>query len=63
MRKIKTLLLVALLASSLPLLAACRTNAETGSLIGAGAGALGGYMIGNEMDKDDDYGHHHHYRY
>ena len=32
-------------------LGGCRTRAETGSLIGAGAGALGGYMIGNEMDK------------
>lgn len=44
----------------LPLLAvpfvlgACQSNAQTGTLIGAGAGALGGYIVGNEMDKDDD---------
>jgi hypothetical protein len=32
-------------------LSACRTSAQNGALIGAGAGALGGYVIGNEMDK------------
>jgi hypothetical protein len=49
------------LAFVLPLLlGGCRTNAQTGSLIGAGAGALGGYVIGNEMDKGSDDGHRHH---
>ena len=32
-------------------LAACRNSAQNGALIGAGAGALGGYIIGNEVDK------------
>ena len=42
------MVMLAVMAASL---GACRTRAQTGSLIGAGAGALGGYMIGNEMDK------------
>jgi hypothetical protein len=41
-------------------LGGCATDAQTGALIGAGAGAAGGYIIGNEMDKQDD--HHHHHR-
>lgn len=32
-------------------LTGCRSRAQNGALIGAGAGALGGYIIGNEMDK------------
>jgi Glycine zipper len=57
---------VLVLVASLPFVAGCATKAQTGALIGAGAGAAGGYIIGNEMDKSDqrnhhDY-HHHHYR-
>ena len=33
------------------LVGGCRNNAQTGALIGAAAGAAGGYMIGNETDK------------
>jgi len=33
------------------MLGGCRNNAQNGALIGAGAGALGGYIIGNESDK------------
>lgn len=40
------------------LLGGCRTSAQSGALLGAAAGAAGGYMIGNEMDKGD-HGHHH----
>jgi len=29
------------------MLGGCRNNAQNGALIGAGAGALGGYIIGN----------------
>ncbi len=43
------------LAAAIVVLGGCRTNAQTGALIGAAAGAAGGYMIGNETDKD----HHH----
>ena len=32
-------------------LGGCRNNAQNGALIGAGAGALGGYVIGSELDK------------
>jgi hypothetical protein len=39
------------LGSAFLTLAGCRSRAETGALVGAGAGALGGYVIGNEMDK------------
>ncbi len=41
--------LVVVTASAL--LGGCRTSAQNGALIGAGAGALGGYVIGNEHDK------------
>ena len=52
MRKsIGTLSLAVVLASMVLTLAGCRNNAQNGALIGAGAGALGGYIIGNEMDK------------
>lgn len=37
--------------SASALLGGCRTSAQNGALIGAGAGALGGYVIGNEHDK------------
>ena len=58
----------ALIAAMLPValfsLTACATKAQTGAAIGAGAGALGGYIIGNEADKSDSDDHHHgrHYR-
>jgi uncharacterized protein YcfJ len=39
------------------MLGGCQSNAETGALIGAGAGAAGGYIIGNEMDKEDNRHH------
>jgi hypothetical protein len=59
----KRLLTIAmLLATPLFVLGGCRSDAATGALIGAGAGAAGGYIIGNEMDKDD-YDDHHHHRY
>lgn len=50
----KTVRLAVLAVSLAPMLLAlggCKTSAENGALIGAGAGALGGYVIGNEMDK------------
>jgi hypothetical protein len=40
-----------LVAAPLVLCGGCRSNAQTGALIGAAAGAAGGYMIGNETDK------------
>jgi hypothetical protein len=40
-----------LILAPLALLGGCRNNAQNGALIGAGAGALGGYIIGNEADK------------
>jgi hypothetical protein len=40
-----------LVVAPLILLGGCRSNAQTGALIGAAAGAAGGYMIGNESDK------------
>jgi hypothetical protein len=46
---LKPLVLVAV--SALFILGGCRNNAQTGALIGAAAGAAGGYMIGNETDK------------
>jgi hypothetical protein len=61
-RMIRLAVLAALLAPT-TFLAGCRSNAETGALIGAGAGALGGYAIGNEMDKSRDHHHHRHYYY
>jgi hypothetical protein len=45
------------LVAALFVLGGCRSNAQTGALIGAAAGAAGGYMIGNETDKDDHHGH------
>lgn len=59
---IKTLTFALLLALPGFVLGGCRSNAETGALIGAGAGALGGYVIGNEMDKGSDHHHHRYYR-
>jgi hypothetical protein len=50
-KSIRIALFALVLAPLALALGACRTRAQTGSLIGAGAGALGGYMIGNEMDK------------
>jgi hypothetical protein len=41
----------ALLVPALLTLGGCKSDAQTGALIGAGAGAVGGYVIGNEMDK------------
>ena len=54
MRKhVRVAVFAALIVPTLLLvLGGCRTNAQTGALIGAGAGAAGGYIIGNEMDKD-----------
>lgn len=52
----RTLRATVALAAFLPVsmvLGGCQSNAQTGSLIGAGAGALGGYVVGNEMDKSD----------
>jgi hypothetical protein len=40
-------------------LSGCATRAQTGALIGSAAGAAGGYMIGNEMDKSDDRDRYH----
>jgi hypothetical protein len=50
-KSIRLTVLAALLAPALLALGGCATRAQTGSLIGAGAGAAAGYMIGNEMDK------------
>jgi Glycine zipper len=50
-KSIRIALVALLLAPALLALAACKSDAQTGALIGAGAGALGGYVIGNEMDK------------
>jgi hypothetical protein len=50
-KSIRRVVLAAALAPALLVLGACRNNAQNGALIGAGAGALGGYVIGNEMDK------------
>lgn len=50
-KTIRIAVLVLLLGPALLALGACRNNAQNGALIGAGAGALGGYVIGNEMDK------------
>jgi hypothetical protein len=41
----------ALLVPALLAVSGCKSDAQTGALIGAGAGAVGGYVIGNEMDK------------
>jgi hypothetical protein len=50
-KSIRLAVLALLLVPMVVALAACRNNAQNGALIGAGAGALGGYVIGNEMDK------------
>jgi hypothetical protein len=50
-KSIRIALLAIVVAPAILALGACRTNAQSGALIGAGAGALGGYVIGNEMDK------------
>lgn len=50
-KSIRVAVLVLLLAPALFAITGCRTNAQSGALIGAGAGALGGYVIGNESDK------------
>ena len=52
---IKSIRILALALFVLPAflaLGGCKSDAQTGALIGAGAGALGGYVIGNEMDKE-----------
>lgn len=51
---LKRTMTVALLVivPALLVLGGCRNNAQTGALIGAAAGATGGYIIGNETDKD-----------
>ena len=50
--KIARFALIALvLVPMLAALGGCCTRAQTGALIGSAAGAAGGYMIGNEMDK------------
>jgi len=51
LRTLRLALLVLVIGPALFALGGCRSSAETGALIGAGAGALGGYVIGNEMDK------------
>lgn len=48
MTKTKKTLAVIALAASAVLLPACRTNAGTGSLIGAGLGAVTGGVIGHQ---------------
>lgn len=50
-RTIRLAMLLALLAPMTLAIAGCRTRAQNGALIGAAAGAAGGYLIGNEMDK------------
>lgn len=45
-------ILVLALVPALLTLGGCRTSAQNGALIGAGVGAAGGYLIGNEADKD-----------
>ena len=50
-RSIRIAFIVIVLAPALLVLAGCKTKAQNGALIGAGAGAVGGYIIGNEMDK------------
>jgi len=50
-KSIRLAVLAVVLAPALLALGGCRNDAQNGALIGAGAGALGGYIIGNEMDK------------
>jgi hypothetical protein len=51
MKMLRLAVIVAAFAPMLIVLGGCHNRAQTGTLIGAGAGALGGYIIGNEMDK------------
>ena len=50
-KSIRIAVLAILLAPALLAVGGCKNNAQNGALIGAGAGALGGYIIGNESDK------------
>jgi len=50
-KSIRIAVLAIVLAPALLALGGCKNNAQNGALIGAGAGALGGYIIGNESDK------------
>ena len=50
-KSIRIAVLVALIAPAILAVGGCKNNAQNGALIGAGAGALGGYIIGNEVDK------------
>lgn len=47
----RSALLGVLVVAGLAVLGGCRTSAQNGALIGAGVGAAGGYIIGNEHDK------------
>jgi hypothetical protein len=51
-KSIRLAVLAFVLAPALLVLGACKSSAQTGALIGAGAGAVGGYVIGNELDKE-----------
>ena len=55
MKKIFRFAVIVAAFTPLVLLGGCRTRAQTGALIGTAAGAAGGYMIGNEMDKGEGY--------
>ena len=50
-RTMRIAVLAVFLAATIVAAGGCRNNAQNGALIGAGAGALGGYIIGNESDK------------
>jgi uncharacterized lipoprotein NlpE involved in copper resistance len=50
-QKIRLVVALVLIAPMCLALMGCKNNAQNGALIGAGAGALGGYIIGNESDK------------
>jgi hypothetical protein len=50
-KSIRVAVLALILVPALLSVTGCSTNAQNGALIGAGAGALGGYVIGNEVDK------------
>ena len=50
-KSIRIAVLAILLAPALLAVGGCKNNAQNGALIGAGAGALGGYINGNESDK------------
>ena len=51
MKAVRLAVFALVLVPMLVALGGCRTRAQTGALIGSAAGAAGGYMIGNEMDK------------